>query len=92
MEISLPLQPAMRLALNAKTFVDGSIRVAILNANSQPLSGYSMDDCKIVQGDSVSLPVRWSSKGEFPDLSKTPLRLQFEIRNAEVYGFEVLEK
>jgi hypothetical protein len=87
--VSLPLRPETRLVLNATTFDAGSIRVSVLDAKGQPLAGYATDNCQLVQGDKTTLPVRWNGHDCLPDLGGEPICLRFELRKAEIYGYEL---
>lgn len=88
--ISLPVHPETRLVLNATTFEDGSIRVSALDAKGQPLDGYTTDACRPVKGDGTGLPVRWTGHNRLPGLGGEPICLRFELRKAEIYGFELV--
>jgi hypothetical protein len=87
--VSLPLKPEMRLVLNATTFDGGSIRDSVLDAKGQPLAGYAIDNCQPVRGNETTLAVRWNSHGRLPDWGGEPICLRFELRKAEIYGYEL---
>jgi hypothetical protein len=77
---------ATGLTLNAK--VDGEIRVRILDATGQPLPGFDWDDCDPIRGDSLAYPVNW--KGSWAALRGQAVRLEFALREAALYGFELI--
>jgi len=87
--ILLPREPEACLALNATTFEGGSIRVCILDAQRQPLYGYTLNDCQPVRGDETDLLVRWNNHDRLPEQTGESIRLQFELCKAEIYGFEL---
>jgi len=74
-----------RLTVNAR--VTGELRMRVLDATGTPIRGLDYDDCVPVEGDGVALPVRW--RGNAPSLRGRPVRLEFRLRDAELYAFEV---
>ena len=49
------------LKLNVKVHDGGSVRIGLLDEDSRPLRGRSVDDCLPIIGDSLILPVAWTS-------------------------------
>ncbi len=73
------------LTLNADA-KQGSIGVKLLDENGQEIPGFSVQEIK---GDGIRLPVPWEkSLGE---LNGKPVRIEFLMRNAKLYCFEMLE-
>lgn len=77
---------ATGLTLNAK--VEGEIRVRLLDAAGQPLPGFDWDDGGPIRGDSLAHPVNW--KGSLSELAGKPARLEFSLREADLYGVELI--
>jgi hypothetical protein len=77
-----------KLKLNVDVEDGGSLRVALLDANGNPLPGHSMADCVPVSGDQLDAVVYWSSGADLSDLMGQPIRMQVEFSNASLYGFQ----
>ena len=68
----------------------GSLRAAVVDGDGNAVSGRSLDDCVPVSGDGVSQQVRWRNTARLPASSpERPLRLQFELAGAELFGFQI---
>lgn len=77
-----------KLKLNAEA-KPGRIKVALIGPDGEPIQGYAEADCTPVEGDGVSQPVRWSRSGTLPNTaSARPIRLRFDIQDAELFGFQ----
>ncbi len=51
---------------------------------------FGLGDCTALVADGVALPVRWSAGERLPgSLAGTPIRLQFELQQADLYGFQL---
>lgn len=77
------------MMLNVSTSAMGQVRVAILPADGEPVEGFSLDDCEPIWGDEIERPVAWTSDGNLASLAGAPVRLQFELRDADVYSFTI---
>jgi hypothetical protein len=75
-----------QLLLNCSTSAAGRIRVAVVEAAGQPLPGLSLDDCDPIWGDAIETVVSWKRRTELQDLAGKPIRLRFELRDADVYA------
>ena len=60
----------------------------MLDEAGQVEPGYSVEECDILQGDSVDQAVIWGLRTELP-AGKGPLRLRFMMQNASLYSFKV---
>ena len=76
-----------RITVNAH--VIGHLRLKLLDLHGQPLAGFNWDDHRPIQGDSITHPLQWT--GNLSDLSEQPVRLEFSLRRAELYGFDLLQ-
>jgi hypothetical protein len=65
----------------------GSARVALLNADSQPIPGFGLDDCDPIAADSFEQAVRWRG-GSLSALSGKTVRVQFSMRQATLYTWQ----
>ncbi len=76
---------AERMTLNAKVL--GELKVRLLNPRGEAVSGFDWSDCRVIQGNSLAHPVRCS--GSLASLRRRPIRLEFALREAELYGFDL---
>jgi len=75
------------LVLNSATSAAGSVRVELQGEDGVPLPGRSLDDCAEVFGDSLERVVPWRDGGDVGAQSGKPVRLRFELRDADLYSF-----
>lgn len=73
-----------KLTLNIAS--QGSTRVELQNANGKPLRGFKLADCAHITGDSVEHAVRWKSGTDLGRLAGQPVRLHFELNNADLFA------
>ena len=77
------------LKINAKADWHGSVLTEVLDEHSQPLSGYSADDCVPMTEDRVDAEVRWKGESSVGELAGRPVRLRFHLRNAQLFSYQV---
>lgn len=75
------------LELNAAVRPEGAIHVEVQDAAGNPLDGYRAADCTPIQADGVRLPVRWGDRVGDPAWSARDIKLEFTLRDAELFGF-----
>ena len=75
-----------KLSLNVNA-ARGQVRVAILTPEGKAIGGFSAVDCKPIAADSVNAGVEW--KRDLSELRNRPVVLHFDLRDAELFGFEV---
>jgi len=73
---------ASSLTVNAN--VVGSMRVRLLTADGKPKRGFDWVD---LHGDAVAHKVAW--KADFGSLGGEPVRLVFELKDAQLFGFDL---
>ncbi len=71
------------LSMNFATSSLGSVRVRILDTDGNPIDGY---DSGNHFGDSLDRPVAFEKS--LADLSGKPVRLEFSLKDAELYSFQ----
>ena len=76
-----------RLHVNARVADGGSLRVAVLSHEGKPFDGFDATDCTPISGNKIDLPVSWSHNKTIDRLKSQPLRLRFDLRDAELYSF-----
>lgn len=77
------------LMLNCSTSAAGSIRVSVLTEAGMPIDGYDAEEMDEYFGDSLSAPVRWKGERRIGALAGKPVRLRFELKDADVFSFQV---
>jgi hypothetical protein len=79
-----------KLLINYKTAEKGSVRLALITADGKPLSGFASTECQPLQGDSISQAVSWQG-ADVGKLADQPVRLVFELNQADVYSFQFVQ-
>jgi len=80
-----------RLAVNFATSAAGGMRIEIQDAAGQPIPGYAIEDCPLLFGDSIERTATWKGGQDVSALAGQPIRLRFELRDADLYAFQFLE-
>jgi len=75
-----------RLVLNYATSAAGEVRVALLDAQGDPLPGYSADDCDPLVGDEISRSVSWRGDTDISSLTHKTIRLRLQMQDADLYS------
>ena len=75
------------MQINFATNRSGSVRVAVEDEQGQPLAGFSLNDCQTLRGDSIQQTVRWSG-GNLSSVAGKPVRIRFEVSDADIYSFK----
>lgn len=75
-----------RLSLNFATSAAGSLRVELTDAAGKPLPGFSLADCDETFGDSLERTITWQGKSDTSSLAGKPIRLRFQLNDADVYA------
>ena len=78
------------LALNFSTGAAGRIRVEIQDAAGKPLPGFGLGDGPEIFGDALDRVVPWKQGVQLKQLSGKPVRLRFELSDADLYAFQFL--
>jgi len=78
------------LNLNVQVHKGGSVRIGLLNEESRPLPGRSVDECVPLAGDSLSMPVKWKTGRDVSARAEQPTRLHVELTGAELFGFQFI--
>jgi hypothetical protein len=80
-----------KLTLNFATSAAGSVRVEIQNPEGEPFDGFRLEDCLPHFGDSVDRIVTWQNGADVSSLAGKPVRLRFELRDADLYAFQFVQ-
>jgi hypothetical protein len=66
------------------------VRVEVQDLEGRPVPGYAMSDCWPVIGDELDRVVRWRDGDEVSALAGRPVRLRFELVDADLYAMQFL--
>ena len=75
------------LFLNADVATGGWIKAAVLAPDSQPVSGYLLDDAVPLTKNTTKSRMIWKSKTQLDPPGEDHLRILFQLRNAKLYSF-----
>ncbi len=73
-------------ALTVNAVVKGELRVRLLDEQGKAMSGFDWPDAPPIRGDSVAHRV--SFKDHLASLKGRTVRLEFSLRDAQLYGFD----
>jgi len=76
-----------RLVINFATNGSGSLRAEVQDADGNAVKGFTLADCVELKGDAIEQTVAWNGNPSLADLAGKPIRLLFELRNADLYSF-----
>jgi hypothetical protein len=79
------------LVINFSTAAQGLVRVEIADEKGKPLEGFSLDDCDEIYGDDLARAVKWGGGGDVSRLAGRPVRLRFEMKDADLYSLRFTE-
>ncbi|MAV38432.1 MAG: hypothetical protein CMJ59_23590 [Planctomycetaceae bacterium] len=65
----------------------GQMRIAILDADGEPLSGFGKHDCDMVQVDRIRQTITWNGVSDLAQVAGTPVKLRFYLRDAKLFSF-----
>jgi hypothetical protein len=78
------LVPGGRLTVNARA-PRGSVLVRVLDEMGRPFDGLGVSEAGPIQGDVLAGEERWPRP--LGDLKGKPVRLEFQLRDAALFGF-----
>lgn len=74
------------LVMNYATSAAGSVRVALAGANGRAIPGFALENCPEIYGDEVEHVVRWTGQPDLARLVGRPVRLHFQLKDADLYS------
>ena len=72
--------------LNFSSSAGSTIRVEVQNSLGYALPGFAMEQCHEIFGDDLERVVSWQGDGDLSALAGTPVRLRFELKDADLYS------
>jgi len=82
-EMASLIVPGPTLLINATTARAGSIRIAVEGDSTR-----TFDTCIPVIGDQHWTPVKWKGASDLGSIKDRPIRLQFKLDSAKIYGLQ----
>ena len=76
----------VQLLINYSTSAAGSVRCEIQTADGTPVPGFTLAACDEIYGDHISRAVAWRGRTELKQLVGRPVRLKFELKDADIYS------
>lgn len=80
-----------KLSINFATSAAGGLRVEIQSADGTSLQGFTIDSCPEIIGDRVDHMVSWKSGTDISSLSGKPIRLRFQLKDADLFSFQCVD-
>jgi Concanavalin A-like lectin/glucanases superfamily len=78
-----------RLRLNVDTGATGFVQVGFLDADGNPIPGYSVDEGIYINGDFLDTPAEWMEQGsDLASLAGRPVQIVFRMRGARLYAMQ----
>lgn len=74
------------MVINYSTSGAGGVRTELQDAGGKAIPGFALDDCPVAYGDEIEHVVRWNGGTDVSALTGKPVRVKFEIKDADVYS------
>jgi hypothetical protein len=74
------------LEINFATSAFGGIRIEIQDAQSNPIPGFTSDECPEIVGDRIEHVVFWNQGPDVSSFAGLTVRLRVELRDADIYS------
>jgi hypothetical protein len=75
------------LSMNFKTAEKGRIRVELQRPDGSAIPGFALDDSIPFEGDQIEHTARWKEGADLAKVGGQPVRMRFELVNADLYSF-----
>jgi hypothetical protein len=66
----------------------GSVKVAVLDKNSNEIPGLGLADCEVIKGDLIRKTVAFGNNALLKSTAGREVRLKFQLHDAKLYAFE----
>lgn len=76
-----------KLVVNFITAKGGSVRIGLTDSTGKVINGFSSDDCKPLDGDSIAQTIEWKAGSDVGSLAGKAVRLRVEFDNGELFSF-----
>ena len=75
------------LEINYSTSGAGAVRIGLMDEHGHLLDGFATTASEIF-GDEISRTVRWNGSADVSRLSGRPIRIRFELAEADLFSFK----
>jgi hypothetical protein len=82
------LCPGGKLVLNYATSAAGYIKIEIMDARGQKITGYNEQDCSEILGDEIEGIVKWNDNNNLDKLKGKAVRLKFKLKDADIFSMK----
>lgn len=80
-----------RLEINYATSAAGQMRVELQDpATGRACPGFALDDCEPIYGDHIARHVKWKGGDDVSPLAGKPIRLRFEMSDADLFAIRFI--
>ncbi|MCA9132880.1 MAG: hypothetical protein KDA45_06985, partial [Planctomycetales bacterium] len=76
-----------QLQLNFATSAAGGLRVELQNPDGAAIEGFELESCHELFGDTVKRVVGWNNGSDVSRLRGRPIRVRFQLQDADLYSF-----
>jgi hypothetical protein len=76
-----------KLVVNFAAKEQGSLRIELQDAEGKPIPGFTLADCVALDGDEIDKTVAWKGGADVGALAGKPVRLQFDLKSADLFSF-----
>ncbi|HRX78646.1 MAG TPA: hypothetical protein P5307_06260 [Pirellulaceae bacterium] len=76
------------LEINYSTSAAGKIVVEVQDAHGTAIPGFTLADCAPIYGDHIARVVKWNDSTDLGELAGKPIRLRFEMSDADLYSLK----
>lgn len=76
------------LFLNASTSAAGSIKVELLDQNSKPIPGFTLEQCDPMIGDRIEHRMSWNGKTDLSSIANQSIQLRIELADADLFSIQ----
>ncbi len=80
-----------RLQLNVDTDAVGYMQVGFLDAQGEPIEGFSVDECIYVNGDFIAGEVEWLNGKDLSALEGRTVQVVLRMRGAKLYAMQFVD-
>jgi hypothetical protein len=76
------------LSVNVLTKPGGSVHVAVLTADGEEISPFTLAASGSLSGDQLDGQAAWNGSGDVSRLAGQPIRLKFSLQDAQIFSFQ----
>jgi len=76
------------LVINYSTSAAGGVRIEVQDEAGTPIPNFRLEDCPVIYGDQIERVVKWNSGSDVSSFSGKPLRIRFELMDADLYSMQ----